>query len=171
LRPLRVSPIEECSDAASRAILRSALADPTNLRLHELLGATAQELVSSLDADACTVSRVIGDVLILVTERAPEGRTLLMGQGYLVPDYPLTQEVLASGLPRALTLADVDVDPAEATVLHELGFASLLILPLPIAGARWGLVEVYRLEPRPFDENDMRVAGEILARTSARVAV
>lgn len=140
----------------------------TNLRLRDLLAATARDLVAGLDADACTVSRVIGDVLILVTEEAPEGKTLLMGQGYLVPDYPQTQVVLSSGRPRALTLADEDVDPAEASVLHEVGFASLLMLPLEIGGITWGLVEVYRLEPVAFSEKDIRVAGEILARTSAR---
>jgi GAF domain-containing protein len=140
-----------------------------NLRLRDLLAATAQELVAGLDADACTVSRVIGDVLILVAEQAPEGTTLLMGQGYLVPDYPQTQAVLSSGRPRALTLADDDVDPAEASVLHEVGFASLLMLPLAIGGVTtWGLVEVYRREPLAFSEKDIRVAGEILARTSAR---
>ena len=145
-----------------------ALADPTNLRLLDLLAETAQELVSGLRADACTISRVIGDVLILVTEQAPAGSTLLMGQGYLVPDYPLTQAVLTSGRPQALTLADDDVDPAEASVLEELGFASLLILPLPIGDVRWGLVEVYRREPLRFDDDDVRVASEIIARTSAR---
>jgi len=144
------------------------LTETTNLRLSDLLTATAQELVDSLDADACSVSRVIGDVLILVAERAPAGRTLLMGQGYLVPDYPLTQGVLSSGSPRALTLSDDDVDPAEASVLHELGFASLLMLPLPIGGVTWGLVEVYRIAPSPFGADDLRVAGEILARTAGR---
>jgi GAF domain-containing protein len=144
------------------------LTKTTNLRLLDLLAATAQELVSRLEADACTVSRVIGDVLILVTEHAPQGQTLLMGQGYLVPDYPLTQVVLSSGTPRALTLADDDVDPAEATVLRELGFASLLMLPLRIGGLTWGLVEVYRFDPLPFGDKDIVVAGEILARTSAR---
>ena len=138
-----------------------------NLRLLDLLAATAEELVVGTAADACTVSRVIGDVLILVTERAPAGRTLLMGQGYLVPDYPLTQAVLSSGRPLALTLADPDVDPAEASVLHELGFGSLLMLPLQIGGATWGLVEVYRVEPLLFDAADVRVATEILTRTSA----
>jgi GAF domain-containing protein len=142
----------------------------TNLRLSDLLAATANELVDSLVADACTVSRVIGDVLILVTERGPAHKPLLLGQGYLVPDYPLTQAVLASGRPHALTLADDDVDPAEASVLHELGFASLLILALHIGGVTWGLVEVYRIEPRPFDAADVRLAGEILARTSARAS-
>jgi GAF domain-containing protein len=91
-----------------------------------------------------------------------------MGQGYLVPDYPLTQAVLSSGTPCALTLADDDVDPAEADVLRELGFASLLMLPLPIGGVTWGLVEVYRTEPRPFSADDVRVAGEIVERASAR---
>jgi GAF domain-containing protein len=144
------------------------LTEPTNLRLLDLLTATANELVVGVNADACAVSRVIGDVLILIAERAPEGMTLLMGQGYLVPDYPLTLAVLSSGRPQALTLSDEDVDPAEADVLHELGFAALLMLPLSIGGGTWGLVELYRLEPQPFDANDMSVAGEILARTSAR---
>jgi GAF domain-containing protein len=142
--------------------------DDANLRLLDLLAATAQELVDGLRADACTVSRAIGDVLILVTERAPEGRTLLMGQGYLVPDYPQTQSVLQTGVPRALTLEDDDVDAGEASVLEELGFKSLLMLPLPIGGTTWGLVEVYRLAAVPFSTDDVRIAGEIVARTSAR---
>ena len=146
------------------------MTEPTNLRLIDLLTATAHELVAGVNADACTVSRVIGDLLILLTERAPEGMTLRAGQGYLVPDYPLTQAVLSSGRPRALTLSDEDADPAEADVLVELGFASLLMLPLAIGGRTWGLVELYRLEPHPFDAKDMRVAGEILARTSARAS-
>ena len=140
------------------------------MRLTDLLAAMSHELVVGLHADACTVSRVIGDVLILVAERAPEGRTLLMGQGYLVPDYPLTQEVLSSGTPRALTLSDDDADPAEAEVLRELGFASLLMLPLPVGGVTWGLVEVYRVAPRLFGADDVRVAVQILERTSARAS-
>jgi GAF domain-containing protein len=144
------------------------LTETTNLRLRELLAGTADELVTALHADACAVSRAIGDVLILVSERAPEGTTLQMGQGYLIPDYPLTQDVLSSGHPRALTIADDDVDAAEATVLRELGFTSLLMLPLQIGGVTWGLVEVYRLEPLPFSESEIRLAGEILARTSVR---
>ena len=144
------------------------MTETTNLRLLDLLAAMAQELVERLDADACAVSRAIGDLLILVAERAPEGRTLARGQGYLVPDYPLTSAVLSSGRPHALTLTDDDVDLAEASVLQEIGFGSLLMLSLPIGGTMWGLVEVYRLEPRPFEAGDVRLAGEILARTSAR---
>jgi GAF domain-containing protein len=145
------------------------MTEANNLRLIDLLAATAQELVGNLDADACTVSRAIGDVLILVTEHAPDGTSLLMGQGYLVPDYPLTQIVLSSGRPVSLTLADDGVDPAEAGVLQELGFASLLMLPLLIGGDTWGLVEVYRIATTGFSPDDQRVAEEILARAAARV--
>ena len=144
--------------------------ETSNLRLFELLAETARDLVDRLQADASSVSRVIGDVLILVAECAPEGRTLQMGQGYLVPDYPATQSVLATGSPRALTLDDADVDEDEARVLDELGFATLLMLRLEIGGATWGLVEVYRAEPVAFSADDVRVAREILARTSERAA-
>ena len=144
------------------------MAETSNVRLLDLLTETARELVERLDAEASSVSRVIGDVLIQVSEFAPEGRTLMMGQGYLVSDYPLTQNVLSSRRPIALTLEDEDVDPGEARVLREHGFASLLMLPLEIGGGSWGLVEVYRAEPRPFTADDLRVATEILARTVER---
>ena len=144
------------------------MAKTSDIRLLDLLAETARELADRLDATASSISRVIGDVLIQVSEFTPDGRTLMMGQGYLVPDYPLTQIVLASRQPRALTLADSDVDAAEAHVLRSLGLASLLMLPLEIGGVAWGLVEVYRTEPLPFTDEDVRAATEILARTSAR---
>jgi GAF domain-containing protein len=144
--------------------------DTFTMRLLDLLSATASELVHRLDADGCAISRVIGDVLILVAESAPEGSTLQLGQGYLVPDYPRTQEVLATREPYTLTLADDVVDPEEASVLRELGFQSLLMLPLDLGVNRWGLVEVYRSAPRPFSTDDVRIATEIIAKASAQAA-
>jgi GAF domain-containing protein len=144
------------------------VADAFTMRLLDLLSATAAELVERLDANACAISRVIGDVLILVAESAPEGSTLQLGQGYLVPDYPRTQEVLATRAPYTLTLDDDVVDPAEAAVLRELGFTSLLMLPLDLGSNRWGLVEVYRSAPRPFSGDDIRLAAAIVAEASAQ---
>jgi GAF domain-containing protein len=140
------------------------------MRLLDLLSATASELVDRLEADGCAISRVIGDVLILVAESAPEGSTLQLGQGYLVPDYPRTQEVLATREPYTLTLADDVVDPAEAGVLRELGFQSLLMLPLDLGINRWGLVEVYRSAPRPFSADEVRLATAIVAGAAARAS-
>jgi len=132
-----------------------------NRRLLDVLNALAAELVESLDADACAISRVIGDVLIMVAERVPDERTLLHGQGYLVSDYPQTAEVLRTRVPCALTLADPDVDDAEATVLREQGFAAVVMVPLDINGAVWGLVEVYRLDPVPFTEEQVEQATRL----------
>ncbi len=134
-----------------------------DLRLVDLLSSIADDLVSRLDADACAISRAIGDVLILVAEHVQGGGTLQGGQGYLVPDFPLTAEVLRTREPRALTLADADVDPAEAEVLRELGFGALLMLPLELGGKAWGLVEVYRAESdRPFGDEDIRAALSLI---------
>jgi GAF domain-containing protein len=140
-----------------------------NLRLLDLLAASGRDLVSQLEADACAISRAIGDVLIMITEHAPGGQSLQMGGGYLVSDYPLTMEVLATGEARALTLEDADADPQEAEVLRELGFASLVLMPIELYGAPWGLVEVYREQPRPFSGDEIRLAREIVARAASRV--
>jgi GAF domain-containing protein len=136
-----------------------------NLKLLDVLSNLADDLIARLDADACAISRVIGDVLILVAERIPGGGTLQMGQGYLVPDFPQTAEVLRTGEPRRLTLADADVDPAEAMVLRAHGFGALAMFTLELNGAVWGLVEVYRRESRAFSEEDIRVAGELIRVT------
>jgi transcriptional regulator with GAF, ATPase, and Fis domain len=133
-----------------------------DLRLRDVLTTMADDLVAQLDADACAISRAIGDVLILVAERAHDGAGLQQGQGYLVSDFPQTAEVLQTGKPRALTLDDADLDSAEAFILREHGFGALVMLPLELKGSMWGLVEVYRVERRPFAEAEIRRAGELI---------
>ncbi|HEY2374286.1 MAG TPA: GAF domain-containing protein [Gaiellaceae bacterium] len=132
-----------------------------NLRLLDALTNLADELVTELDADACALSRVIGEVLILVAERVPDGGTLQQGQGYLVSDYPQTEEVLLTQEPRALTLDDSVVDEAEARLLRELGFGALLMTALELNGEVWGLVEVYRSSRQSFTEVQIRRAVEL----------
>ena len=132
-----------------------------NLRLLDVLSNLADDLCRRLEADGCAISRVIGDVLIMVAERAPDGVTLQQGQGYLVPDFPKTAEVLATGHPFALTLDDPGVDEAEATILRDHGFGALLMLPLKLNGSVWGLIELYRSATRPFSNEEMKVALEL----------
>jgi len=135
--------------------------------LRDLLTSTAQEVATATNADACAISRLVGDLLILVAEATSDGRTLQLGQGYLVSDYPETRRVLETRGACALTLEDVDVDAGEAAVLRELGFASLLMLPLELDGGIWGLVEVYRTEPREFTADEQRAARERLGELEA----
>lgn len=121
--------------------------------------------VGAAGADAGAVSQLLGDVLILVAEQAPPGRTMLSGHGYLVSDFPLTQQVLAERTARAVSLEDADADEAEATLLRELGFDALLMLPLAVEERVWGLVELYAAGRRLDDR--IEAAESALARAMA----
>jgi len=134
-----------------------------NLSLHDALVLTAQELVVRLGADACAISRVIGDVLILVTQTTSAGQAMQVGQGFLVSDFPETQAMLADGRPRFLAVTDADADSSETRLLREFGFGALLMLRLDLNGGPWGLVEIYREAPHPFEAADARLAKELLA--------
>ena len=123
--------------------------ETVDLRLGDALTQLAQELVACTAADACVLSRVVGDVLI-ITRTISADAVLDLGQGYLVSDYPATAEVLSTGRAASLTLEDEGVDSKEAELLRELGFATLLMLPFDVAGERWGLAELYRHDVRPF---------------------
>ena len=108
-----------------------------------VLATTCEELVTLLDATACAISRVIGELLVGLDEHTLSGRPLEYGHEYLIPDYPLTREVVESGEPRQVSRLDPDADRTEAELLEKLGFESLLMVCLPSGGACWGLVEVY----------------------------
>ena len=138
------------------------MSDDAATRLIDALRERAAQLVSTLGADACVISRVLGDVLIIVTQATSGADVELdLGQGFLVSDYPLTQRVLAQRDPVALTIADEGVDDAEARLLVELGFGALLMSPLEVNGEAWGLVEVYRSEPTAFTAAELATARRL----------
>jgi GAF domain len=118
-----------------------ALAAETTIR--GLLGSACRELVELLDATACAISRVIGDLLVGLDEHTRSGRPLAHGHEYLISDFPLTREVVETGEPRWVSRLDEDADPNEAVLLEKLGFEALLMVCLPATGDCWGLVEIY----------------------------
>jgi hypothetical protein len=134
------------------------------LSVFELLQRAARDLVVALDADACAVSRALGDVLVQVAEHAPDGRTFHLGRGFLVSQFPTTDEVLRGGGACAVSLGDPDADPAETAVLRDLDVGAVLMLTLRGRDAAWGLVELYRADPATFDATDIRRAEAIVAR-------
>ena len=139
------------------------MTDAGELRLADALSRTATDLVAELCADACAISRVVGDLLIMVAEHVPAGGTLQLGQGYLVTEYPETRRVLDERLPATVLLGDTAADAAEAELMRGLGYEALLMLPLELRGEVWGLVEIYRTESRPFGDDDARAAYATLA--------
>lgn len=138
----------------------------------ELLSRTAESFAGVLDAPACTISRVIGDLLVDLVQHRREGRSDRLGHGYLISDYPLTRAVIEDREPKTVYTGDPNADAAETTLLGELGFDSLLMLPIEAQDTAWGLVEVYGND-RKFESADVDVAralaaeaGDVLERLS-----
>jgi hypothetical protein len=138
----------------------------------ELLALTAESFLQLLDAPACTISRVIGDLLVDLVQHQRAGKQDRLGHGYLISDYPLTREVIETSEARTVYTQDPATDAAEAALLAELGYDSLLMLAIQNDGAAWGLVEVYA-NGRRFDDGDVQLAsalaveaGEVLERLS-----
>lgn len=127
-----------------------------------------ETLVEEVDAAAVLVSRVIGELLIEVAEHVTNRRSLRSGHGYLIKDFPLTLEVIRTREPRAVALSEPAPDPAEARLLRELGYQSLLMLPLESGGECWGLVELYRDDGTSFSSDDVARAHQVLAPLGER---
>jgi GAF domain-containing protein len=138
----------------------------------ELLARTAESFVQVLDAPACTISRVIGDLLVDLVQHRRAGNPDRLGHGYLISDFPITRAVIETREPETVYTGDEDADKAEASLLAELGFDSLLMLAIEAEDTAWGLVEVYA-NGRRFDAADVGLAqflaaeaGEALERLS-----
>ena len=133
-----------------------------------LLEATGRELMETLDAQACAISRVVGDLLISLVAVARGESTLDVAHEYLISDYPLTLEVVTSGEPRAVSRLEAAAEPTEAELLEQFGFESLLMVCLRTANECWGLVEVYA-NGKQFGERETRLAEEIIGRAGRRL--
>jgi hypothetical protein len=162
--------VSESSDGQGQ---RSADVLRAQESLPDLLHAATREFVEVVDGVACAISRRVGEVLIQVAEHARDGRTLVLGHGYLISDFPLTQEVLDEDKAALCSLLEEDCEPTEAELLRELQLDSLLMLPLSMPTGKWGLAEIY-VNGRPFDDGDVakaaplaRVFGEQLERLPA----
>jgi len=123
-------------------------------------------LTSELEAHACNLSRLVGQLLVDLCEHSTDGRRIQLGRGYLLPDYPLTQEVVETREPRIVSLLDAGVDESEASLLRDLKFDSLVMAPLVLDGSCWGLFEVYREGTNVFAAEDVARAVAIIETTS-----
>jgi GAF domain-containing protein len=137
--------------------------------LPSLLHTATRAFVEVVDGAACAISRVVGDVLIQVSEYALDGRTLVLGHGYLISDFPLTKNVLDTREPVVCSLLDGDCEPSEADLLRELQLESLLMAPLGAGEHAWGLAEIY-VNGRPFTEHDLEQVRPLAEAFGVQVA-
>jgi len=137
--------------------------------IYGVLDALTGTLVERLDADGANISRVIGELLVDLVAYSPNGRTLQLGRSFLLSDYPLTREVIELQDARTVWVHDPAADPNEVSLLRELGFESLLMLPLVVESTPWALVEIYRESGRAFGAAEIDPARELVARATARL--
>jgi GAF domain-containing protein len=134
-----------------------------------ILGVTARGLVDVLGAQGCTISRVIGDLLVDLIQHRRSGEADSLGHGYLISDYPLTREVIEQRRPQTVFLDDPGADENEAALLRTLGFGSLLMAPIEAQGEACGLVEVYGEKGRRFEERDVEVVAGLVQQVGERL--
>jgi GAF domain-containing protein len=127
-----------------------------------VLDVTARSLVDLLDAQGCTISRVIGDLLVDLIQHRRAGEPNSLGHGYLISDYPLTREVIERREPRTVFLDDPDADESEAKLLRSLGFDSLLMVPIEAEEGAWGLLEIYGDKGRRFEDHDVELVTGVV---------
>jgi len=126
-----------------------------------LLGATARAYVELLDAPACTISRVIGDLLVDLMQHQKSGKPDRLGHGYLISDYPLTRAVIEERRPQTVSQNDPEPDPNEVKLLQELGYDALLMVAIEAEDGAWGLVEVYGEKGRHFNDEEVELAQDL----------
>ena len=151
------------------SIKRATAALDREQTVRGLLETACRELVETLNAQACAISRVVGDLLVALAEFSRGQAPLELGHEYLISDYPLTLEVVQRGEARAVSLLEDSPEPTEAALLEKLGFESLLMVCLGTTEGCWGLVEVYA-DGQRFDERHAALAEAIAAATGRRLA-
>ena len=136
-----------------------------------VLNRLCKALVFVVGATGCSVSRVVGNYLVDATEHALREISLGQEAAYRISDFPLTEDTLRQGEPRTVSFLEHEVDSAEAFILRELGMNAMLMLPLRVHGRSWGLVELYEMRLRRFNEDDIAIAQFLAAHAERRLEV
>jgi diguanylate cyclase (GGDEF)-like protein len=161
-RPRGRSSSATLADAADAAdsIWGEQTADTVLVRL-------GKSLTFVVGATGCTVSRLIDGMLVDASSHSLRDTTLGDAAAYQIDDFPFTKAVLEERRPRAISFLDDDLDRSEAFVLRELGMNCVLLLPIVVAGATWGLAEVFDMRLRSYGPEEIAV-GEFLVGQAGR---
>ncbi len=89
---------------------------------------------------------------------------------YQLADYPLTAEALAADLVAEVRTDDPDADEQEVRLLREMGFRSLLIVPVVADGQPLAIIELSTSQPRSWSEAALTQVREIAAATAVALA-
>jgi diguanylate cyclase (GGDEF)-like protein len=152
---------EKATEAAT-AIWSETEADGALRRL-------AQGLTFVIGATGCVISKVDGPNLVDLVRHALRDIDLGEEVAYLIADFPVTEQVLETGVARSVSFLDEDLDRGEAFVLRELQMNCCLLLALPVGGRSWGLVEVYDMRLRQFGQAETAIADFLVTMAGRRL--
>jgi GAF domain-containing protein/DNA-binding response OmpR family regulator/HAMP domain-containing protein len=152
----------------------------SKLSVDELLNDLTQLMAAALKADDCAISEweETSDLLWVVRREPGDSETNRLpfamsseqptsrDRFFLAADYPTTADVLRTRQPRAVLISDPQADPAEVALLRELGWRSLLMLPLVMRDTVVGLVEIYDAQERQFTEEEVRLAQALTSQAA-----
>jgi putative nucleotidyltransferase with HDIG domain len=138
----------------------------------EMLADLSRQLTEFLNASACLIS-VLDAERGVVRDRAafarPPHHWEAAAEEHALSEYPRTAQVLRSGEPFWCTIDGGPIDPAEARLLMELGYRSLLMLSLAVEGEPYALIEIYDERPRSFSDPELRLATALTAEAGTMV--
>jgi EAL domain-containing protein (putative c-di-GMP-specific phosphodiesterase class I) len=122
-----------------------------------------EAIAAELRCDEIALSARHGAELVVVGRTGPD----LTVERYAIADYPLTQTVLECNQVAQVLASDPGADPAEVQVMEDLGFRSLLMLPVACAGETIGLLEAFSRSERPWSRFEIRRARIISHQVGA----
>jgi len=170
--------------AARREMLRVELSPPQQPRAVDIHYVTAELAGTAhqgqLDRALALASATLGasSIGVSVLNDADELREIVVTstqvdpESYRLVDYPATAAALRDGVMLEVQAKGSPVDAAELDVLHRLGMASLLLVPLILDHQPCGILEMFYEQPRRWTGRDLenaRILAEHVLHALGRV--
>lgn len=120
-------------------------------------------ICAELGADEVSISIVDGDELVSIGRSGPDREE----DHYRIADFPATEGLLREQGSVQVHVNDPEADPAEVAVMEELGYRSMLMLPVACAGRAIGILEAFSSAGRPFSRFEIGRARIIALQVGA----
>lgn len=137
-----------------------------------ILGTVAEKMTEAVKATACVISEwsLEANTPIVLAEYNTEalssnGST----ESLIAAKYPAVYRRLNNQEPLAIRIDDLNADPAEVALLRQLGWGTVLALPLVAAYHVLGYVEVYDARRRDFSEADVRLSATLAGQAAVAI--
>ena len=137
--------------------------------VEQVLERLSKSIAFVVGATATNISKVDGPRLSDTAKHALRDVDLGEDVAYVIADFPVTEQVLETLTAKSISFLDDDLDGAEAFVLRELQMNSALLVPIVVDGRAWGLVEIYDMRLRRYDDDETAVATFLVGQAARRI--